>query len=101
MFEMFATVFNISANVSMTTRTYMHPETPVPISVILLQMLGNLSWIIYSVLINDKYLLSTTGTSFILQGLTLRSLCSKRMNSEEAKKNYIKSLNSEEELPKF
>jgi len=79
----------------------MYPETPVPISVILLQMLGNLSWIIYSISINDKYLLSTSGTSFILQALTLRSLSSKRMNLEESKKNYIKSLNSEEELPKF
>ena len=91
--EFVATVFNIGANVVMLLYMLHNPNQKVPVNVIYMQMCGNISWIISSVLRGDPYLCTTSSSSLIVQ-TTTAVIIVKNQNTQQ-----IKFDDSSEELP--
>ncbi len=92
--EFMATLFNLFSNAFMTYKTCTFPDQPVPITVILLQILANSCWVLYSYTITDFYLFTTAVVSLSLQILSLNSLLLKYNTN-------IKLSTSDDELPRF
>lgn len=95
--EFCATVFNISSNIVMLTNMLLDHEQKVPKKVIILQICGNVSWIISSLLRHDPYLCLTASSSMCIQVATLISLTFAIQKNH----NSIPAGDSSEELPSF
>ena len=91
--EFMATFCNLLSNAVMTYKTCSFPNQPVPILVILLQILANSCWAAYSFNMKDFYLFTTAGVSLCLQLLSFKSLT--------FKEDVIKLSVSDDELPQY
>ena len=94
--EAFATTFNISSNLFMFLYMLKDTEQKVPSSVIYLQICGNVSWIISSLIRRDPYLCTTSTSSLLFQMSTAFILRTKSKVSQKQKLS-----NSTDELPTY
>ena len=68
--EAFATTCNIMSNAILLRRTCWNARGSVPIVVVGLQIIANVSWISYAILSHDVFLLMTASTSMAMQMAT-------------------------------
>lgn len=93
--EVFAMFCNISANFYLMFKLCKNPNTSVPLGVLMFQVLGNISWVLFAIFgIHDLYLTLTSGTSLIMQ------LTSFYLRSQIVSGNILLSA-SEEKLKQF
>jgi len=80
-FEGTATVCNILSNVMLLYRTCGNAKGTVPIAVVTLQVIANLSWLTFAAMSRDWFLFSTAFSSMTMQLITIHLLRRSRIKT--------------------